>query len=125
MNVAYCSIPAKGPSGSEQPQASTMKHGRYLELLENRIVELLIELDDDEGRRAMMHELGDAAWESGVYAPPPNPENSDQWAVNLLSGNPAMTSVIQNKLAFEWMSDPGNIESLDEIVSAFRPSQWD
>jgi len=93
-------------------------------LLESRIAELLIELDDDE-RRAMMQELSDAAWESGIYSPSPDPANPWQWAVNLVSSNPSMTRLIQCKLAFEWMPDPGNIESLGEIVSAFRPSQWD
>jgi hypothetical protein len=95
----------------------------YCEMLEIRIVELLMELDDDQERRAMMRELQSAAVDAGIYtSPAPDPENPRQWAVDLISGDPAMKSVIMNRRAFEWMPHPSSFENLDEIASALRPT---
>lgn len=109
-------------SSPDETLVSGMGISAYGEKLETRIAELLIELDSDADRQAMMRELGDAAWESGVYPPSPEAEKPGRWAVNLISGNPAMIGLIQNKLMFERMPHPSKIENLDEIVSALRPT---
>ncbi|MFA9200257.1 MAG: hypothetical protein ACEQR8_03580 [Cypionkella sp.] len=68
-----------------------------------------------------MRELKRAVLESGVYTSPlPDPDHAWQWARDLISGDPAMVSLIRNRLLFEWMPDPHKVECLDEIISALR-----
>jgi hypothetical protein len=100
-------------------------NNRYLELLESRIIELLPELEDDDERRAMMRELGNAAEDGGItafgWSPHPNLEKPWQWAADLLSTSDRAVNVIGQKRVDEGWPHPRNFESLDEIVSAFRP----
>jgi hypothetical protein len=97
----------------------------YLDLLEQRLVELLSELESDQERRAMMQELGLAAEEGGItaigWSPRPEPENPWLWAADLLSNNDRALDVIRDKRVDERWPRPQDFECIEEIVSAFRP----
>jgi hypothetical protein len=122
--VASDDDPAVRRNGGDQKRASGVGITTYYEALETRIAELLRECHDDRERGTMMREIEKAALEAGICTTPsPDPANPSHWTLDLVSGDPAMKSLLQNKCTFEWMPDPESLETLDEFVSALRPTR--
>lgn len=100
-------------------------HKVYLEELEARTVVLLGESADPS---ADMSELAQAATEGGLIIDEGalRYDNSWQFAMDLFTGNPVAGDVIGAKRSFERLPDPpSRFESIDEIVSALRPTRSD
>ena len=93
---------------------------KYLEKLEARTLELL---EQDSDPQAAMAMLDEAAIEGGLTQATSPQSSPATFAASLLSDNPMALDWISAKRDAEaWTLHPDRFESLDEIVSAMRPS---
>jgi hypothetical protein len=91
-------------------------------LLGSHIENLLAQTEDAS---AAMQSLADAATEGGLILDESlaRQDNPLQFAMDLISSNPVAPDWVDAKRHVEiWPENPASFETIDEIVSAFRPN---